>query len=80
MPATVLVHGSGPQPRDQPLQGQLDMAFGFEVPVLRERRTGHRRHPWRARRVLLVLGGTMDTNVPPSELALWRDALASSSA
>ncbi|MDF1597547.1 MAG: alpha/beta hydrolase [Acidimicrobiia bacterium] len=35
-PAVVLIHGSGPQSRDTPLPGQLNMAFGFEIPVFAE--------------------------------------------
>ncbi|MEM1414827.1 MAG: alpha/beta hydrolase [Myxococcota bacterium] len=36
VPAVVLVHGSGPQSRDQAVRGQLGMSFGFAVPVFRE--------------------------------------------
>ncbi len=36
VPGVVLVHGSGPHPRDAPLGGQLNMAFGFEIPVFEE--------------------------------------------
>ncbi len=32
----VLVHGSGPQSRDQKLGGQLNMGFGFQIPVFEE--------------------------------------------
>ncbi len=32
-PALVLVHGSGPQSRDQAVPGQLNMGFGFALPV-----------------------------------------------
>ncbi len=35
-PAVVLIHGSGPQSRDSLLPGQLNMAFGFEIPVFAE--------------------------------------------
>lgn len=35
-PAVVLIHGSGPQRRDSLLTGQLNMAFGFEIPVFAE--------------------------------------------
>jgi hypothetical protein len=35
-PAVVLIHGSGPQSRDSRLPGQLNMAFGFEIPVFAE--------------------------------------------
>jgi len=34
VPAVVLVHGSGPNSRDQPVGGQVNMAFGFEIEVL----------------------------------------------
>ncbi|TPV96896.1 MAG: alpha/beta fold hydrolase [Myxococcales bacterium FL481] len=33
VPAILLVHGSGPASRDQPTPGQLNMAFGFTIPV-----------------------------------------------
>ncbi len=33
VPAIVLVHGSGPQSRDEVLGAQLNMAFGFDIPV-----------------------------------------------
>lgn len=33
LPAIVLVHGSGPNSRDATLTGQLNMAFGFQIPV-----------------------------------------------
>ena len=36
VPAVVLIAGSGPQSRDSRLPGQLNMAFGFEIPVLAE--------------------------------------------
>ncbi len=36
VPGVVLVHGSGPHPRDAPLGGQLMMQFGFEIPVFTE--------------------------------------------
>ena len=35
-PAVVLIHGSGPQSRDSRLAGQLNMSFGFEIPVFAE--------------------------------------------
>jgi pimeloyl-ACP methyl ester carboxylesterase len=35
-PAVVLIHGSGPQNRDSRLPGQLNMGFGFEIPVFGE--------------------------------------------
>lgn len=35
-PAVILVHGSGPNSRDELARGQLNMAFGFEIPVFRE--------------------------------------------
>jgi hypothetical protein len=35
-PGVVLIHGSGPQSRDSRLPGQLNMAFGFEIPVFAE--------------------------------------------
>jgi pimeloyl-ACP methyl ester carboxylesterase len=35
-PAVVLIHGSGPQRRDSRLAGQLNMGFGFEIPVFGE--------------------------------------------
>ena len=35
-PAVVLIHGSGPQNRDSQLPGQLNMGFGFEIPVFGE--------------------------------------------
>lgn len=35
VPAVVLIHGSGPISRDETLEGQLAMAFGFEIPVFR---------------------------------------------
>lgn len=36
VPGVVLIHGSGPQSRDSVLPGQLNMAFGFEIPVFAE--------------------------------------------
>ena len=33
VPAIVLVHGSGPQSRDEVIGAQLNMAFGFDIPV-----------------------------------------------
>ncbi|MCB9675691.1 MAG: alpha/beta fold hydrolase [Alphaproteobacteria bacterium] len=36
VPAVVLVHGSGPQSRDEKSPGQLGMTFGFAVPVFAE--------------------------------------------
>ena len=36
LPAVVLGHGSGPIDRDETISGQLGMAFGFEIRVLRE--------------------------------------------
>lgn len=36
VPAVVLVHGSGPNSRDQPVEGQLALFFGFEIRVLKE--------------------------------------------
>jgi dienelactone hydrolase len=33
VPAVVLIHGSGPLDRDEVLEGQLAMSFGFEIPV-----------------------------------------------
>ncbi|MEN8114539.1 MAG: alpha/beta fold hydrolase [Actinomycetota bacterium] len=35
-PGVVLVHGSGPQNRNQEVIGQLNMAFGFTIPVFAE--------------------------------------------
>ena len=35
-PAVVLIHGSGPNSRDAVLPGQLNMTFGFEIPVFAE--------------------------------------------
>lgn len=35
-PAVILVHGSGPNSRDELARGQLNMAFGFDIPVFRE--------------------------------------------
>lgn len=35
-PGVVLVHGSGPQNRNQEVPGQLNMAFGFTIPVFAE--------------------------------------------
>jgi len=35
-PAAILIHGSGPQSRESRLPGQLNMAFGFEIPVFVE--------------------------------------------
>lgn len=36
VPAVVLVHGSGPNSRTGAVPGQLNMAFGFELPLLLE--------------------------------------------
>jgi hypothetical protein len=36
VPAVVLVHGSGPQSRDETVSGQLNMGFGFEIDVFEE--------------------------------------------
>ena len=36
IPAVVLVHGSGPNSRDAPMAGQLNMGFGFEIDVFKE--------------------------------------------
>lgn len=36
VPAVVLIHGSGPQSRDSVLSGQLNMGFGFDIPVFAE--------------------------------------------
>jgi pimeloyl-ACP methyl ester carboxylesterase len=35
-PAVVLIAGSGPASRDEVLPGQLDMTFGFDIPVFKE--------------------------------------------
>ena len=35
-PAVVLIHGSGPHSRDQAAPGQLNMQFGFEIPVFQQ--------------------------------------------
>jgi pimeloyl-ACP methyl ester carboxylesterase len=35
-PAVVLIHGSGPNSRDEVLSGQLNMTFGFKIPVFAE--------------------------------------------
>ncbi|HEY0838563.1 MAG TPA: hypothetical protein VGD74_00110, partial [Vulgatibacter sp.] len=35
-PAVVLVHGSGPNARDEVMRGQMNMGFGFDLPVFRE--------------------------------------------
>lgn len=35
-PGAILIHGSGPQSRESRLPGQLNMAFGFEIPVFVE--------------------------------------------
>ena len=35
-PAVVLIHGSGPHNRNEPLSGQLGMQFGFSIPVFTE--------------------------------------------
>lgn len=35
-PGVVLVHGSGPQSRSSELSGQLNLAFGFTIPVFTE--------------------------------------------
>ncbi len=42
-PAVVLIHGSGPHNRDAPLAAQLNMAFGFEIPVFAEIAVGLQR-------------------------------------
>ena len=39
----VLIHGSGPHNRDAPLAAQLNMAFGFEIPVFAEIAVGLQR-------------------------------------
>jgi dienelactone hydrolase len=36
LPAVILGHGSGPIDRDETIDGQLGMAFGFEIPVFGE--------------------------------------------
>jgi dienelactone hydrolase len=36
VPAAVLIHGSGPNHRDAPVTGQLNMQFGFTIPVFAE--------------------------------------------
>ena len=36
VPAVVLAHGSGPSSRDGFMQGQLNMGFGFKIPVYAE--------------------------------------------
>lgn len=36
VPAVIFAHGSGPHDRDEGLEGQLGIAFGFEIPVFRE--------------------------------------------
>ena len=36
VPAVILIHGSGPQSRESRLPGQLNMAFGFEIPLFVE--------------------------------------------
>jgi len=35
-PAVVLIAGSGPESRDEVVPGQLDMTFGFDIPVFKE--------------------------------------------
>ncbi|HWV37129.1 MAG TPA: alpha/beta fold hydrolase [Vulgatibacter sp.] len=35
-PAVILVHGSGPNSRDGLVRGQLNMSFGFTIPLIRE--------------------------------------------
>lgn len=45
-PAVVLMHGSGPQSRETPLPGQLNMAFGFEIPVFAELATALQEDGW----------------------------------
>lgn len=35
-PAVVLVHGSGPNARDEVMRGQMNMGFGFDLPVFEE--------------------------------------------
>jgi hypothetical protein len=35
-PTVVLIAGSGPESRDEVVPGQLDMTFGFEIPVFKE--------------------------------------------
>ncbi len=35
-PAVVLIHGSGPQSRASEIPGQLNMVFGFDIPVFAE--------------------------------------------
>lgn len=43
-PAVVLVHGSGPNSRDQAVPGQLNMAFGFSIPVFAQLAQGLAQH------------------------------------
>jgi uncharacterized protein len=35
-PGVILIHGSGPNSRDEVIAGQLNMGFGFEIPVFSE--------------------------------------------
>jgi hypothetical protein len=35
-PSVVLIAGSGPESRDEVVPGQLDMTFGFDIPVFKE--------------------------------------------
>jgi uncharacterized protein len=35
-PGVVLIHGSGPNSRDEVVRGQLNMSFGFEIPIFAE--------------------------------------------
>ncbi len=35
-PGVVLIHGSGPNTRDEAVSGQINMSFGFEIPVFVE--------------------------------------------
>jgi hypothetical protein len=35
-PGIVLIHGSGPNSRDEVVAGQLNMGFGFEIPIFAE--------------------------------------------
>lgn len=43
-PAVVFIHGSGPQPADGPMRGQLLMGFGFTIDVYRELAEGLQAH------------------------------------
>lgn len=36
VPGVVVIHGSGPNSRDEVLSGQLDMVFNFSIPVFKE--------------------------------------------